>query len=150
MKRSHRICSRPGCDLAPHLGGLCEQHNLEHEREKEKRTRALDALHRRLPDVSAQYAGELADEWRVLHSRWDRVCNVVNGQRGTKSLPLSDAEYAIDWCIALAKELLSAEDALATGKKPPSSLEITRGWVNERFENLEAGFMSNGLPRSER
>jgi hypothetical protein len=73
----------------------------------------------------------------------------VNLRRGTKNLPLSEAEYAIDWCIALAKELLSAEDALAIGNKPSSSLEITRGWVNERFENLNADFTSNGLPRSE-
>lgn len=147
MKRSHRVCSESGCDLAPYLGGLCKQHHAEHEREHEKRARALNVLHRRQPDSDVRYTGELAADWRALHSRWDRVCDVVKGQRGTKNLPLSEAEYAIDWCIALAVELLSAEDALAMGNKPPSSLEITRGWVNERFENLEAGLTSNGLPR---
>lgn len=71
----------------------------------------------------------------------------MNGQRGTKEMPLGEAEYAIDWCISLARELLDAEDAIAMGKKASSSLEITRAWVNERFENLESGRVSNGLPR---
>lgn len=149
MKRSCRTCSRSGCDLAPYLGGLCKTHNAEHDREQAKRTRALDALRFRLPDSAVRSTGELADDWSTLRSRWNRVCDVVNGQHGTKQLPLNEAEYAMDWCIALAKELLDAEDTLAMGNKLSSSLEIARGWVNERFENLELGLMSNGRPRSE-
>jgi hypothetical protein len=61
---------------------------------------------------------------------------------------LSDeAGYAIEWSIALAKEIVDAEIAFRNGAVPSYSLESTREWVWDRFRNLEKGLMSNGIKR---
>jgi hypothetical protein len=59
-----------------------------------------------------------------------------------------ETKYAIDWCIALAQELVDAERASRTSAPfDPTKLEYTRQWVWERFGNLERGLMSNGVKR---
>jgi hypothetical protein len=70
------------------------------------------------------------------------------GKISRKDEVLSDeAEYAIEWCIALAKEIVDAEIAFRKGTPSSYSLESTREWVWERFHNLEKGIMSNGIKR---
>ena len=78
---------------------------------------------------------------------WNRACGVVQSQYGTELMPLDEAEYACEWCIALAQEIVDAEIAVRAGKRIPDSLEATRFWVWERFKFLETGLRSNGLPR---
>ena len=62
-------------------------------------------------------------------------------------MPREEADYALEWCIALARELVAAELAIREGQEPGFSLETTRAWVWERFRSLKAGLRSNGLPR---
>jgi hypothetical protein len=59
-----------------------------------------------------------------------------------------EAEYAIEWCIALAIEIVDAEMLYRNGEMPLDSLTHTRFWVWERFKNLENGLRSNGIERS--
>ncbi len=61
-----------------------------------------------------------------------------------------EAAYAQEWYIALAKEIVSAERAVRSGRETDFMLEHTSKMVYERFNNLEKGLMSNGVPRPER
>jgi hypothetical protein len=64
-------------------------------------------------------------------------------------MPLDEAEYALEWCIALAQEIVAAEYRLRNGLGISDlRLDFTRRWVWERFSNLEAGLRSNGLTRA--
>jgi hypothetical protein len=59
-----------------------------------------------------------------------------------------EAEFAMEWCITFAQEIVDAERAARKGNPAPSlHMESTRQWVRERFRNLERGLMSNGVPR---
>jgi len=129
------------------MGGLCKEHHeadvLRLEREAAAR-QLLDTGEvegRRLENL------ELREELMQLHERFWRAKSVLISQRGTESMPLDEAEYAIYWCEALAHEIRIAEIAHREGRTPEHPLEQTRSWVWDRFRNLEAGRRSNGLPR---
>ncbi|MFA5916259.1 MAG: hypothetical protein WC830_22145 [Burkholderiales bacterium] len=148
--RKSLSCRMPGCADATHLGGLCRKHYAEHEHQAERRRAANAALHAgtiddRVPDVPA-----LREEFNRLLEWWRRACQVVQTKRGTEFMPADEAEYALDWCIALAAEIIDAERAARAGAESPDSLESTRAWVWDRFRNLEAGLRSNGTVRTAR
>lgn len=62
-------------------------------------------------------------------------------------MPADEADAALEWCIALAQEIIDAERAHRTGGRVSDKLEATRHWVWDRFNNLEAGRHSNGTAR---
>lgn len=136
-----------GCSVAPFSGGLCERHYREDEERSAKRRAAIDALHTGCIDGQMLENPELRDEFQRLRVWWQRACDVSISQRGMKEMPLDEAEAAGEWCIALAAEIVCAELAKRSGHRLSGRLEATRPWVWERFENLEKGLMSNGLPR---
>ena len=147
MPKRKSVCRAPRCNKPPYSGGLCQKHSEEETIREERRRVALDALEKgvvgeRLPDAPA-----LKEELLRLRVWWFRACDAVNGQRSIGPLPLDEAEHATGWCIALAQEIVDAELALRSGQKPNDRLEYTREWVWDRFKNLEAGLMSNGIPR---
>jgi len=74
-------------------------------------------------------------------------CGVLQTERGTILMPRDEADYAAEWCIALAQEIVEAERAVIAGKSIPVSFTLTGEWVWERFRNLEAGLRSNGASR---
>lgn len=129
------------------MGGLCKEHHEEDVLRREREAAARQTLEtgevegRRLENV------ELREELMQLHERFWRARSVLISQRGTESMPLDEAQYAIYWCEALAHEIRVAEIASREGQMPGYSLEHTRSWVWDRFRNLEAGRRSNGLPR---
>lgn len=126
---------------------LCEEHVAEDDQRQRRRERALDVLHWRIQDTVARRSGVFATDWKELRRRWDEVCGVLNHNQGTASLPLDEAWYAMDWCTALAEQFLGAEDDLEKGIAPTWWLEQERDRVFEKFRHLDAGLMSNGLPR---
>lgn len=137
------------CEEPPYLGGFCKEHHAERTDKMQKREAALKALHfgtvgDRLPDDLA-----LRDELLRLREWWDRACRSVNYQIQDQVL-LDEAKYAVEWCIALAQEIVQGEEAIRDGHPVPYSFKATRGWVWDRFSNLEAGLMSNGVKRPER
>lgn len=146
-RRKKLQCSR--CEEPPYLGGLCREHHAEYTEKQQKREAACKALHfclvgGRLPDDPT-----LRDELLKLRKWWDRACSSVNGQIQDKVL-LDEAKYAVEWCIALAQEIVQAEEAMRDGRPVSYSLQATREWVWDRFSNLEAGLMSNGIKRPDR
>lgn len=147
-ERKPLSCRASGCAEVPFLGGLCRQHYDEADRRAQRRRAAIDALHTaviddRLPDDLA-----LREELTRLRKWWDRACSAVQTKRDSALMPADEADYALEWCIALAQEIVDAERAARGGKKAEDTLACTRHWVWERFGNLEAGLRSNGIARS--
>lgn len=91
----------------------------------------------------------LREEFSQLRRKWDAACHSVNYQVEDPVLR-DEAKWAVEWCISLAREIILADQALQAGKAVSASLADTRRWVGERFSNLEAGLMSNGVKRPER
>lgn len=147
MNRKRRTCLRENCSNDPYLGGLCQRHHEEDLSHRQLRNDALQALHKGIIDGKIPISQDIHKELKRLHLYWDRVCNVVQAQRGTDTMPLEEADYATEWCIALAQEIVKAQRELAAGKGMPTSLTYTGEWVWERFRNLDAGLCSNGIPR---
>ena len=146
MVRRKRECTKNRCSEAPYIGELCKKHYEEELAKEPRRKAALKALHTGKINGYFPENPELRDELFRLRKWWNRSCDVVNYNR--KDDVLSDeAQYATDWCIALAQEIVDAEIAFRNGDAPSISLESTREWVWERFHNLEMGLMSNAIKR---
>ena len=130
----------------PYRNGLCDEHYEENQRKKLRRDAATGTLHSgvidgRLPDNTA-----LREELFRIRKWWFRACDSINNKNEDKVLR-DEAEYALEWCIAIVQEII--EEELATRRGTSVNIlshEIKRiAW--ERFENLEAGLMSNGVVR---
>lgn len=131
------------------MGGRCENHYLDEKRRRERYNEAIQALHTGAIDGKVATHETLREEMSQLRRRWDCALLVLQTRHGTFEMPLDEAEYATEWCIALATEIIDAERAHRSGKDDQSKLELTREWVWERFHDLEAGLRSNGLPRDD-
>lgn len=146
-RRRRQICRENGCAKEPDLGGLCRRHHDEAARKEERRYSAFTCLNSQAIDGQVPTDPGLRDELGRLCRWWDRACFAVRTEHDSESLPLDEARYAMEWCIALAAEIVQAELAIRAGGNPAPSLQATRSWVWDRFENLETGLMSNGIPR---
>ena len=148
MARRKRECREYRCTEEPYLSGYCKQHHEERaareaSRDAAIRTLETGAIDGRLPDDL-----ELREELMRIRERFVRARMVCMTQRGSKDMPLDEAEYAFEWCVSLAEAIREAELAHRLGSRDRGSLEYVRQWVWDRFRNLEAGLRSNGLPRS--
>jgi ATP:corrinoid adenosyltransferase len=141
-----RTCGKFRCSNPAYMFGLCKEHYEKAEEDKRRREAALQAFHFTLIDGSLPKSPELREELFQIQDWWRRACDALNFGRKDEVL-LDDAEYAVEWCIALAKEIVDAEIAFRNGSAPSYSLESTREWVWARFHNLEKGLRSNGLNR---
>lgn len=141
-KKIIRECLKHGCSDAPYSSGLCKKHHEEAVRQEHRRKAALNALGTTLIEGRSPENQELREELFRLQKWWDEACNAVNYNK--KDSVLGDAAgYAVEWCIALALEIVDSELAFRNGSSSPQSLEATRQCVWERFRKLEAGFRSN-------
>jgi hypothetical protein len=137
-------CARFGCYESPYAGGLCkEHHDLAKRRLREE---ALDLLHRYKVDGSALTKPEARDEHTRLEPWWTRACRAINFNRVDDVLQ-DEAEYAVEWCIAIATSLVEEERLFRQGIAHDPTKNVYRDDVWARFSNLEAGLMSNGVPR---
>ena len=141
-----RGCRESRCFEPPYRDGLCEEHYEMYRRNKLRRDAAIETLHTaviggRLPDNP-----ELHEELIKIRKWWDRACRSVINNFEDEVLR-DETEYASEWCIAIVQEIIDEELSYRQGSSERTfSKEIKRlAW--ERFENLEAGLMSNGVPR---
>lgn len=146
MGKKNKKCIELRCDEVPYLGGLCKKHYEKKLAEENLRDSALEALHKGTIDGVLPEGRELCDELIRLREWWFKACYAVNYEIEDEIL-LDEAQYAIEWCISLAKEIVTAEIAFRNGQAFPASLECTREWVWDRFHNLEMGLKSNGVER---
>ena|SRR3989442_9408380 len=148
MTRRKRLCRASGCSEEPYLGGLCRKHHEEKTIRTQRRDVAIHTLHTAMIEGRLPNDRTLREELLRLREWWDRACIAVQTNRGSELMPLDEAEYALEWCISLAQEIVDAERALRDGNTVGCLLAATREWVWDRFKNLEAGLRSNGLPRN--
>ncbi len=140
-----RTCRKYGCHESPHRGGLCEAHHDEERLKETRRAAAVTALHNLTIDGKLPENPALKEELRLMRGWWDRAVNSLNYR--PDPLLGGEAEFALEWCISLAQEIVDAEKAFRKGESPSYMLEATRSWVWDRFRNLEAGLHSNGTSR---
>jgi hypothetical protein len=60
-----------------------------------------------------------------------------------------ETEFAPEWCIAIASAIIQEEASFRAGREADAGTLYVKGLSWERFENLEAGLMSNGVRRPE-
>ena len=123
--------------------GLCEEHHAEHLEELRKHDEAVNVLHHGLLEGQPFQKQNIVEEYWRIRNWWDRTCDSVNSQREDDILR-GEAQYALDWCISLTRQLIQEEIAFRKGHDYPQPWNNTRDWVWERFKNLQAGLMSNG------
>ena len=140
-------CKSSGCKEALYLGGFCGKHYKEDEAKRRRRDEAVHILHMSVIGDESLRTPELRDELHRLQEWWQRACWALRLQR-TDTVLQDEAEYAVEWCIALAQEIVDAERSTRGGQPATTPhLDTTRHWVWDRFSNLERGLMSNGVSR---
>lgn len=147
MARRTAICQKLHCGQPVSTGGLCEQHHEEALQRRLRRDEALNALNTGQVDGRYLVEGPLVDEWRELREWWDQICHAVNNERQHPVLK-DETEYGVSWCIAIAQELIDAQQAYWAGREDDASVrEYRRQEIWSRFRNMERGLMSNGIAR---
>lgn len=141
------ICRQEHCDKEPYSLGFCEEHYQILDQERKLRTDAIHALHTAQIDGELPTTTELREQLFEIRSWWSKACDSINHQRIDPILK-DEAADASEWCIALTKEIVAAERANKSGQPPNNKLLHTNKWVYDRFNNLEKGLRSNGVPHS--
>ncbi len=145
-KRKQFECRKDGCAEPPYLGGLCKWHHEECAAQESRRQAAIEALHYGKINGIYLKSQELQRELEKVRKWWHRACDAVNYRREDKILR-DEAGCALEWCIALAQEVVDAEVSHRGGRETAESFSFKQTWVWERFESLENGLMSNGIAR---
>lgn len=145
-KRKQLKCRKDDCFEPPYLGGLCKDHHKQRTIQEARRQAAIEALHQGRINGVYLISPDLRNELGKVRKWWHRACDAVNYRREDVILR-NEAEFALEWCIALAQEVVDAEVSRRDGKENPQSFSFQQTWVWERFENLEKGLMSNGVER---
>lgn len=145
-RKKQHVCRIEHCNEEPYSGGFCKEHYELDKGEKKLREEAIEALHKAHIDGVLPTNLALREQLFEIRKWWFKACDALNYKR-TDDVLRDEAEYALEWCISLAKEIISAERALNSGQEPSYMLEPTSKWVYERFSNLEKGLMSNGVAR---
>lgn len=140
-------CKEHNYSEPPYLGGFCKKHHEEQIFQEDRRKTALRALETGQIEGRLSENRELREELLRLQKWWYRACDAINYNK--KDVALADeAAYAAEWGIALAQVIVDAELAHRKGESYNHSWDATRQWVWDRFHNLEAGLMSNGIKRN--
>lgn len=149
MARKPVTCRTYRCNRPPVLGGLCEQHHAEQQAKEQARREAVDAIMYHTVDGARISSAALLDELKRLVPWWDKAHWAM--QYGLHDPVLRDeVEYAPEWCIAIAAVIVAQERDHRLGKGVSEYDQELKRIAWERFDNLSAGLMSNGVPRRER
>jgi hypothetical protein len=151
-RKKNATCYVSGCEARPHLGGLCEVHHEEKTLKDELRSDAVRLLHHSTVDGFLPKHDLALSELLLIQRWWTEVCSSLN-YRIPHPILRDEVEFASDWCIALAEQLVLLERRRRSGVPDPESdfkLVATQEWVWHRFTSLEKGLTSNGVAGSSR
>jgi hypothetical protein len=118
------------------MGGLCRVHYDDESRRTHLHEAAITTLHTGEVE-GALVDGTLREDLEQLRDRWFVVCDVVNSGRGKDLVPLEHAEYAKEWCISLAEQIVEAQWAITVGETVASTFKFTKSWVWKRLHDIE-------------
>lgn len=140
-------CLVHGCEESPFLGGYCKQHHEERAQAEREQNEAKTIICDSTVDDGPVTDVALKEELERLKTWWYDAVDALRFH-SEKRVPKEEAELALSWCLSLAKEMVKAERLRRQGDQTdPYALFSTRHWVWERFNSLEAGLRSNGVPR---
>ena len=135
------------CSEPPFLGGYCKEHHEERAHAEREQNEARILIRESTVDGSPVSDAALKEELMRLQFWWYDAVDALRFH-SEKRVPKEEAEYALSWCLSLAKEIVKTERLRRQcDQADPYALLAARLWVWERFKNLEAGLRSNGLPR---
>ena len=147
--KKNSICRERNCVESPYLGGYCRRHHDDYKFKEELRRAAVDALWQLTVDRTLFTQKEYLEEARRISKWWTQACGAVISPNPEDTVFAGEAEYATEWCIRLAEQLVLAERAARSGTVVDEyQLKAVSGWVWERFTFLERGLSSNGRPQS--
>ena len=150
MGKAKKLTCRKGrCKEPPFLGGLCKAHHEEDHAKELARRAAIEALTTLTIDGKLPHKSGLKDELLKAARWWDRACMALRSERQDSVLK-DETEYATEWCIAIANAIIQEETSFRAGREPDATTLYLKKLSWERFENLEAGLMSNGVKRPAR
>jgi len=147
--KTQRFCRKRNCREIPLLNGFCKAHHEEDLARRELEDDAVQLLHRSTINEQGISEPTLKAELTRIQKWWERACSAINSERSDPILR-DETTVASEWCIALAKTIITSERAHRKGTPDFHDFEMTREWVWDRFNNLEKGLMSNGIPRPQR
>lgn len=137
-------CRHKNCLVRPYLGGLCRDHYEEDEKKSRLRRDAIIALQSATVDDVGLTDNALKQELYQLQEWWFRAADVLKYGMTVDFMPSDEAQYAQEWCISLAIDIVQAERTARNGESALSDIHYTREWVWKRFAHLQAGKRSNG------
>lgn len=145
-KRKDPACRKWRCEESQYLGGLCKLHHEEARAKEADEQAAIEALKTwRVEGCSPEKPG-LKDELMRASRWWDKACLALQANKKDEVL-LDETESALSWCISIAKAIIQDEVAHRHGRAEDPTVVYLKSLAWERFENLEAGLMSNGVER---
>ena len=151
-KKPDLLCRQRGCSERVHLGGYCVQHHQERQEQEDLRREAVHALHWQTIDDALPSSESVRAELLRVSEWWRQVCDSLNSGRNHPILR-DEVEYAKEWCIALAEQLVLWERRVRSGHPDSVAdfhLKATQERVWESFGNLQKGLRSNGVARATR
>lgn len=146
-RKKAATCLVHDCGEPPFLGGYCRLHHEERAQAEREQNEARTLIRESTVDGAPVTDAALKEELSRLQSWWYEAVDALRFN-SEKRVPKDEAEFALSWCLSLAKEMVKTERLRRQGDlADPYSLFAARHWVWDRFKNLEAGLRSNGLPR---
>lgn len=145
--RKEVACKHPQCEEIAEVDGFCSEHLTEFNQKRKNRDEVVQVLHSSVLKGKLFQKPELKEEFKKIQKWWHRACDSVNHRREDPILK-DETQHALEWCIALALELVQEEKAFRDGDALNTASNFTRDWVWLRFKNIESGLMSNGVERS--
>jgi hypothetical protein len=147
MPKRRVVCGKYPCNGCPVSLSSYEKHAAERELKDQRYFGAVEVLHGAPIDGLRVSCAALWDELLRFRDWWGEACRAVNS--GSEDPLLLDATAnGTYWCVAVAQEINEFErDARLGGKGDTRLREFIRQEAADRFANLEARFMSDGVAR---
>jgi hypothetical protein len=140
------VCRERDCNEPPYSGGYCKKHHEEKLLKDKNEQEAKKAIFYLEVDDKEVTNSDLKADLQRLNNWWNRATLALRTNTSDDILD-DETEASLAWCVSLAEEIVKAERRIRNGESIESSLNITRNWVWERFNNLEKGLRSNGTKR---
>jgi hypothetical protein len=149
QKTKKLTCNVSSCEEIPYLAGRCKVHHEEQRANELARNAAIESLRSLQIDGKFPSKPNLKDELFKVSQWWDKAWMAQRLSR-QDSILLDETKYATEWCIALANLISQEERDFLDGREPNATTTHLKKITWERFTNLEAGLLSNGIKRPEK
>lgn len=106
-------------------------------RTDKRRILAISALHFGKLEGGPRANADLNTDLAKLSEQWQIVCRVLHTHTRYCGLTPLEALTVREWCVALAVEIVKAQEALDSGETLPASYKYARDVMRERLRELD-------------